>query len=128
MLRAPVALLALVSLLAFASGAAAFRKFHVDGPSAVRVGQEVRFPTRGLKPNEKVTVNLAPTINRGGNCCGIDVIRGARADAHGEAILHFRWPSYHLNGDEKVRWRRGAKVDVMVLAGSGQGRRVVWVR
>jgi hypothetical protein len=126
MRRAAVLLLALLALTATA--AAAYARFHVDGPSAVRVGREVRFPTTGLKPHEKVTVNVAPTLNRGGNCCGIDVIRGARADARGEAILHFRWPAYYFNGDARVRWRNGAKADVYVLADSGRGLRVVRVR
>ncbi|MBI5104976.1 MAG: hypothetical protein HZB46_08335 [Solirubrobacterales bacterium] len=120
--------LALVGVLALAGTATAYRTFHVSGPKSVRVGQEVRFPTTGLRPHEKVTVNLAPTLNRGGNCCGVDVIRGARADGNGEAILHFRWPRTYYNGDERVRWTKGAKVDVIVLAGSGRGLRVVRVR
>jgi hypothetical protein len=93
----------------------------------VHVGEHVRFPTSGLEPHELVQVSLVPTLNRGGNCCGIDVIRHARADASGEAILHFTWPRYYLNGDEKVRWTDGAKADVIVLADSGRGRRVVTV-
>jgi hypothetical protein len=120
--------LVLCAVAVAAAGAVAWGNFHVDGPRSVRIGQEVRFPTTGLKPNELVTVNVAPTLNRGGNCCGIDVITNARADAHGEAILHFRWPRYYYNGTEKVRWRRGAKADVYVLADSGRGRRVVRVR
>ena len=128
MSRITAFLLTSLALLAgTATGAAAWRSFHVDGPRSVRVGNEVRFPTTGLKPHERITVNVAPTLNRGGNCCGIDVITNARADAHGEAVLHFRWPRYYYNGDEKVRWRRGAKADVYVLADSGRGRRVVRV-
>ena len=67
----------------------------------------------------------SPTINRGGNCCGIDVIRNARADKNGEAILHFKWPRYYLNGDDRKRWRKGSKVDVIVLGDSGRGLKVV---
>ncbi|MEA2306801.1 MAG: hypothetical protein QOH43_4081 [Solirubrobacteraceae bacterium] len=121
-------LLAAAGLALAGGGAVAFTTFRVSGPSVVRVGQEVRFPTRGLRPNERITVSLAPTLNRGGNCCGIDVIRRARADAKGEAILHFRWPSRFYNGDQPVAWRNGAKADVIVLAGSGRGLRVVRVR
>jgi hypothetical protein len=118
-----------VALLAvLAASAAAWGNFHVDGPRSARIGHEVRFPTTGLKPHELITVNVAPTLNRGGNCCGIDVITNARADANGEAILHFRWPRYYFNGTEKVRWRIGAKADVYVLADSGRGRHVVRVR
>ena len=115
------------ALLATAAGAAAWGNLHVDGPRSVRIGQEVRFPTTALKPHELIAVNLAPTLNRGGNCCGIDVITKARADANGEAILHFRWPAYYYNGSEKVRWRIGAKADVYVLADSGRGLHVVRV-
>jgi hypothetical protein len=126
--RAAAAALALLATLAIAAAAAADARYDVDGPKTVRIGQEVRFPTTGLKPNEKVSVSLAPTINRGGNCCGIEVIRNARADANGEAILRFRWPRHYFNGDEKVRWRARAKADVIVFGDSGRGLRVVRVR
>jgi hypothetical protein len=120
--------LTIASLAVLAASAAAWGNFHVDGPRTVRIGHEVKFPTTGLKPHELITVNVAPTLNRGGNCCGIDVITNARADENGEAILHFRWPRYYYNGTEKVRWRRGAKADVYVIADSGRGRHVVRVR
>ena len=117
-----------LALLVAVPAAVAARRLHVTGPQTVRVGQEVRFPTTGFKPRERITVNLAPTINRGGNCCGIDVITKARADANGEAILHWRWPAAYLNGSERVRWRSGAKVDVLVMTPSfARGRRVVRV-
>jgi hypothetical protein len=120
--------LTLASFAVLAASATAWGNFHVDGPAKVRIGQEVRFPTTGLKPNELVTVNVEPTINRGGNCCGIDVVTNARADANGEAILHFKWPRYYYNGDEKVRWKKGTKADVYVIADSGRGRKVVRIR
>jgi hypothetical protein len=120
--------LTLASLAVLAASAAAWGNFHVDGPRSVRIGHEVKFPTTGLKPHELVTVNVAPTLNRGGNCCGIDVVTNARADSNGEAILHFRWPRYYYNGTEKVRWKRGTKADVYVIADSGRGRHVVRIR
>ncbi len=120
-------LLALVVLLAFAAVAGAEDRLHVSGPRAVTVGEHVRFPTHGLKPRQRITVSLVPTLNRGGNCCGIEVISGARADADGEAILHFRWPRTYFNGPKRVRWREGAKADVIVLAGNERGVRVVRV-
>ena len=111
-----------------AAAAVATRHLQVNGPSTVRVGDEVVFPTTGFKPHERITVNLAPTINRGGNCCGIDVITKARADAHGKAILHFKWPAYYLNGPDRKPWVRGAKADVLVLTPAyAKGRRVVRV-
>lgn len=131
--RAPVrraALLVVAVAVACAAGpvSAAVRKLVVSGPSTVRVGAEVRFPTTGFKPRERITVNLAPTINRGGNCCGIDVITRARADAKGKAILHWRWPSYYFNGRERVKWKDGARVDVLVLTPDFvRGRKVVRV-
>jgi hypothetical protein len=121
-------LLALAVSLTAAAGAVAFDRYKVRGPKTVHVGDEVRFPTKGLKPRQKITVNLAPTANRGGNCCGVDVIRGARADASGEAILHFKWPKTYLNGDDKVRWRHNSKVDVIVLGENGRGLKVVRVK
>jgi hypothetical protein len=120
-------LLALVVLLAFAAVAGAADRLHVSGPRTVTVGEHVRFPSHGFKPHERITVSLVPTLNRGGNCCGIEVISGARADANGEAILHFRWPRTYFNGPERVRWREGAKADVIVLAGKERGVRVVRV-
>lgn len=118
---------AFLVLLAFAAVAGAEGALHVSGPRAVEVGEHVRFPTHGFKPHEKVTVSLVPTLNRGGNCCGIEVISGARADANGEAILHFRWPRTYWNGPKRVRWRDGVKADVIVLAGNARGVRVVRV-
>ena len=109
-------------------GAAGAFKLHVHGPRTVYVGDEVRFPTAGFKPHQRVTVNLAPRRNRGGNCCGIDVIRHARADANGKAILHFVWPEYFLDGGTRIPWVIGEKADVLVLTpGAALGRRVVRV-
>src|SRR3954454_8354441 len=117
-----------LALLAATAPALAARRLHVTGPRVVHVGEEVRFPTTGFKPHERITVNLAPTINRGGNCCGIDVITKARADARGEAIVHFRWPRHYFNGPYKQRWHDGAKADVLVLTPSyAKARRVVRV-
>ena len=123
-----ILVLLMATLALSTAGAAAWGNFHVGGPRSVRIGHEVRFPTTGLKPHERITVNVAPTLNRGGNCCGIDVITRARADAHGTAILHFRWPATYLNGDERVAWTPGAKADVLVLTPAyAKGRRVVRV-
>jgi hypothetical protein len=129
--RRSLALLVAVLLLpatGLAPARAADRHLRVSGPSSVRVGHEVRFPVTGFKPRERITVNLAPTINRGGNCCGIDVITRARADAEGRAILHWRWPSYYFNGRERKAWVNGSRVDVLVLTPSfARGRKVVRV-
>ena len=119
---------ALVAALTVCAPAYADRRLRVSGPSTVTVGREVRFAVTGFKPDEKITVNLAPTINRGGNCCGVDVVRSARADAGGKAILHWRWPSYYLNGNDRVKWRNGSKVDVIVLTPAfARGLKVVRV-
>ena len=120
-----------VALAVAVPASAAVRRLVVTGPSTVRVGEEVRFPTSGFKPNERLEVSLAPTRNRGGNCCGITVVKRARADDRGRAILHWRWPSYYLNGDRRVKWTHGARADVIVLAalprGAVRGRKVVRV-
>jgi hypothetical protein len=120
-----------VALAVAVPASAAVRRLVVTGPSTVRVGEEVRFPTTGFKPHERLEVSLVPTRNRGGNCCGITVIRRARADARGRAILHWRWPSYYFNADKRVKWTDGARADVIVMAAlpraSVRGHKVVRV-
>ena len=118
-------LAALFALLA-AAPAAASPRYDVDGLRSVRVGERVAFTVTGAAPGERVEVSLAPTLNRGGNCCGV-AVRGARADAAGVARLRFRWPRTYLNGSQRVRWTRGAKADVIVI-GEGRGIAVVRVR
>ena len=117
---------ALLVLVAAATPATASPRYDVDGPHSVRVGKRVAFTVTGATPGERVEVSLAPTINRGGNCCGV-AVRGARADGEGVARLRFRWPRTYLNGSERVRWTRGAKADVIVF-GEGRGIAVVRVR
>ena len=116
----------LLVIAATAAPAAASARYDVDGPRAVRVGERVAFTVTGAEPGERVEVSLAPTLNRGGNCCGISV-RGARADGEGVAKLRFRWPRSYFNGSERVRWTPGAKADVIVF-GEGRGIHVVRVK
>ena len=119
-------LLAVLALAASAAPAAAAPRYDVDGPRTVKVGQRVAFTVTGAHPRERVEVSLAPTRNRGGNCCGI-LMRGARANADGVARLRFRWPRAYFNGSQKRRWTPGAKADVIVF-GEGRGIAVVRVR
>ena len=100
---------------------------RIKGPAKVRVGDAVSFRASGLEPHQELTVNLAPTVNRGGNCCGVDVDEG-HADSRGVAILRFRWPSHYRNGAKRVRWRAGARADVIVFGDAGRGIRTVRVR
>ena len=93
----------------------------------MQVGERVRFTVTGAEPGERVEVSLAPTINRGGNCCGITV-RGARADEDGVAKLRFRWPRSYYNGAGSVRWKPGSKADVIVFGDEGRGIAVVRVK
>jgi hypothetical protein len=72
-------------------------------------------------------VSLAPTRNRGGNCCGI-AVRGAPADERSAATLRFRWPRSYFDGTAKVRWTPGAKADVIAYGGEGRGIAVVRVK
>jgi hypothetical protein len=118
-------LLAALLLLATAPASASPR-YDVTGPRSVQVGERVRFTVTGAEPGERLEVSLAPTLNRGGNCCGIS-LRGARAGDDGTATLRFRWPRSYFNGDERVRWTPGAKADVIVF-GEGRGIAVVRVR
>ena len=119
-------LLPALLVLVAAAPAAASPRYDVDGPRSVKVGQRVTFTVTGAHPRERVEVSLAPTRNRGGNCCGI-LMRGARADADGVARLRFRWPRAYFNGAKKVRWTPGAKADVIVF-GEGRGIAVVRVK
>jgi hypothetical protein len=117
---------ALLVLAATAAPATAAPRYDVDGPRSVKVGQRVAFTVTGAHPRERVEVSLAPTRNRGGNCCGI-LVRGARANADGVARLRFRWPRAYYNGAQKVRWTPGAKADVIVF-GESRGIAVVRVK
>ena len=119
-------LAALLPLLA-AAPATASPRYDVDGPRAVKVGERVRFTVSGAEPSERVEVSLAPTLNRGGTCCGI-MVRGAQADEDGVAVLRFRWPARYWFGSEKVRWTPGAKADVIVFGDEGRGIAVVRVK
>ena len=120
--------LVLATLLAAAATTPATASAHydVDGPRTVHVGERTTFTVTGAEPGEKLEAGLAPSINRGGTCCGI-AVRGARADEHGEATLRFRWPRTYFNGDARVRWTPGAKADVIVF-GEGRGIAVVRVK
>jgi hypothetical protein len=117
----------LVLAAAAAAPASAAPRYDVDGPRSVRVGERVAFTVTGAKPGERVEVSLAPTLNRGGNCCGIGV-RGAQANAGGIAKLRFRWPRTYFNGPDRVRWTPGAKADVIVYGDEGRGIAVVRVK
>jgi hypothetical protein len=123
----PALLAALAVLLAAASPAAASPRYDVSGPRTVHVGERVAFTVTGAKPGERVEVSLAPTLNRGGTCCGI-AVRGARADAAGVVHLRFRWPRTYFNGPSRVRWTPGAKADVIAFGQEGRGIHVVRVK
>ena len=127
MSRTIALLLALAVSLTAAGGAVAFAKFKVRGPRTAHVATRSSSARRA---SSRAGSHGQPRADprRGGNCCGIDVIRGARADKDGEAVLHFKWPKRYLNGDEKVRWRHNEKADVIVLANSGRGLKTVRVK
>jgi hypothetical protein len=126
-MRAMRLLLPVWVVLAAATPAAASSRYDVDGPRSVRVGERVAFTVTGARPGERVEVSLAPTINRGGNCCGITV-RGAQADEDGVAKLRFRWPRTYFNGSRRVRWNTSAKADVIAYGDEGRGIAVVRVK
>jgi hypothetical protein len=120
-------LLPVLLVLVAAAPATASPRYDVDGPRSVRIGERVSFTVTGAKPGERVEVSLAPTVNRGGNCCGVSV-RGARANADGVAKLRFRWPRRYFNGPDRVRWTPGAKADVIAYGDLGRGIAVVRVK
>ncbi len=126
-LAVSAALSCLAVLVVTLMAAPAEAAVRINGPANVRVGEAVSFRASGLDPHQHLTVNLAPTVHRGGNCCGIDVDEG-HADSRGVARLRFRWPSHYRNGGRRVRWRDGARADVIVFGDAGRGIRVVRVR
>ena len=130
---------ALAALLCVGSvaTAAAGGPVRIDrGPLRVAPGTTVSYRVTGLPPRARVTVWLSPTINRGGNCCGVrPFIRGSLASAAGVARPRFRWPrSYErcgaASGCEPIAWSKGQRVDVLVTWNSLSGRtlRVVRIR
>lgn len=89
-------------LVAAAAAEAAGHARIAGGPQRVTPGTTVSYRVTGLPPRARVTVWLVPTINRGGNCCGIRPgIRGVRAAEAGVARPSFRWPrTYQRCGAE----------------------------
>ena len=96
---------------------AAVRKLVVTGPSTVRVGQEVRFPTTGLRPRR--ADHGEP---RADDQPRRQLLRDRRHHARprrreaARRILHWRWPSYYFNGPragevEERRAGRRARAD-----------------
>ena len=120
-------LLPVLLVVVAAAPASASPRYDVAGPRSVHVGERVQFTVTGAEPGERVEVSLAPTINRGGNCCGVTV-RGAQADADGVAKLRFRWPRTYFNGPDRIRWKPGSKADVIVFGDEGRGTKVVRVK
>lgn len=132
-----VAIGLVVLLVAAATSAVAGGPVRIDrGPLRVTPGTNVAYRVTGLSPRARVTVWLSPTINRGGNCCGVrPFIRGSRASAAGVARPSFRWPRTYercgaASGCDRIPWRRGQRVDVLVTWNSLSGRtlRVVRIR
>jgi hypothetical protein len=127
-----------VAIAAVAVAAATFgaglagAKPSIGVPRTTAVGADVRVTLRGFQPRRKVEVHLAPTINRGGNCCGIQarLRSGRRTNAAGRAVARFRWPAHYLrcgasSGCERVRWLQGQRVDVIVLVGTVRRIKVI---
>jgi hypothetical protein len=130
--RAAVALaaLAVVAVPPGAGGAGA--KPSIALPKTTAVGADVRVTLRGFPAGRKVQVHLIPTINRGGNCCGIQarLRSGRRTNAAGRAVARFRWPAHYLrcggaSGCERVRWTEGQRVDVLVLVANVRRIRII---
>ena len=97
----------------------------MDAPRTAAVGADVRVTLRGFPRSAKVELHLIPTINRGGNCCGIEarLRTGRRTDRAGNALARFRWPDHYLrcggaSACERVRWTHGQRVDVLALVGN----------
>jgi hypothetical protein len=129
--------IAVAAGLAAAAGAEAAGQARIaGGPLRVTPGTTVAYRVTGLPAGARVTVWLVPTIHRGGNCCGTRPgITGVPATEAGVARPRFRWPRTWqrcggASGCERVSWRSGQRVDVLVTWNSVRGRtlRVVRIR
>lgn len=87
----------------------------VDASPTARVGQRMTVALNGFAPGSTVAINLAPTRHRGGNCCGIDVLRRVAISRTGGAKVSFVMPAAYRNGDDRVRFVKGSRVDVIAF-------------
>ena len=119
------------ALLALVFAGAASAEPRLTVPRTAAVGGDVRVVLRGFPRNARVEIHLIPTINRGGNCCGIQarLRAGRRTNGSGNAVARFRWPRYYercgASACERVRWRQNQRVDVLVLVRTVRRIRVV---
>lgn len=130
-----IATLALAAVLGPASAASAA---ELSGPKEVTPGKRVTFKLSGATPSAGIFLQLGPTKNRNGNCCGRVVKVAQSTDAAGGATLRFVWPRrYDTCGIDSERlnchasWKRGSRADITVCAGScvgGPVREVVRIR
>jgi hypothetical protein len=127
-----VSLAALAVAAASAEARGAGTKPSIALPATTAVGADVRVTLRGFPAGRKVQVHLIPTINRGGNCCGIQarLRSGRRTNAAGRAVARFRWPAHYLrcgaaSGCERIRWTEGQRVDVLVLVANVRRIRII---
>jgi hypothetical protein len=130
--RGALAIAAIAVVLAAVGAATAGAKPSIGVPRTTAVGADVRVTLRGFQAGRKVEIHLAPTINRGGNCCGIEarLRSGRRTSAAGRAVARFRWPAHYLrcgaaSGCDRVRWVQGQRVDVIVLVGTVRRIKVI---
>jgi len=116
--------LALSVACLFATPPASADAASISGPRKVVPGRMVSFQVSGARPGAEIRVQLGPTRNRGGNCCGIPVRTPFQVDPSGVGRLTFRWPSgYHrcsgIRNCRRVRWERRMRADVLACIDDG---------
>ena len=101
---------------------------RIVGPATIVLGRRVTFVGRGYPPGERAELSLAPTLNRGGNCCGYTLPHGARVRPDGSVTFRFRVPRNYLNGPRAVRFVDGQSVDVIIFSRTARALRAVRYR
>lgn len=81
-------------LLGVTSAPASARSVSI-APS-VTVGHKVTVSVKGFHARSRVSVQLSPALNTGGNCCGIVVVKSRRVSHAGRARIRFVWPAAYL--------------------------------
>ena len=101
----------------------------VSAPSSVTVGKPVSLRVTGFRPGARVAVQLIPTENLGGNCCG-RLLPGKRIGPSGTATIRFVWPATYIRTGgvgltSNVDWgdRQSVTIDVHEPTAIGRSAR-----
>ena len=107
----------------------------VSAPRVLVIGPRATVVATGFKPRARLSLDLSPTINRGGNCCFYPAGRRT-ADASGRAVFRFVVPAAYFNCDRcgkrpNAPWSNNQRADVTVISlpnGAQRARAVSRIR